>query len=132
MTDQKTEPESKPEATPESKPAESGERKVPESALTKQAEDFRAENAKLAKQLADDGHTGFCCATPREVEGMVAAGLGDDLLLANESLDVARLVHKDIARDLKFARMWGMEVFDGQQVGPDHLVSDGDVVELHL
>lgn len=46
--------------------------------------------------------------------------------------DVARLVHKDVARDLKFARMWGVEVFDGQQVGPDHLVSDGDVVELHL
>lgn len=45
----------------------------------------------LARQLADDGHRGFCCATPREVEGMVAAGLGDDLLLANESLDVARL-----------------------------------------
>ena len=47
-------------------------------------------------------------------------------------LDVARLVHKDIARDLKFARMWGAEVFDGQQVGPDHLVCDGDLVELHL
>jgi hypothetical protein len=47
-------------------------------------------------------------------------------------LDVARLVHKDIARDLKFARMWGADVFDGQQVGPDHLVSDGDLVELHL
>ena len=47
-------------------------------------------------------------------------------------LDVAGLVHKDIARDLKFARMWGAEVFDGQQVGPDHLVSDGDLVELHL
>jgi len=46
--------------------------------------------------------------------------------------DVARLVHKDIARDLKFARMWGEEVFDGQQVGPDHLVTDGDLVELHL
>jgi len=46
--------------------------------------------------------------------------------------DVAGLVHKDIARDLKFARMWGEEVFDGQQVGPDHLVADGDVVELHL
>jgi D-serine deaminase-like pyridoxal phosphate-dependent protein len=45
----------------------------------------------LAQQLADDGHVGFCCATPREVEGMVAAGLGQDLLLANESLDVARL-----------------------------------------
>jgi ribosome-interacting GTPase 1 len=46
-------------------------------------------------------------------------------------LDVARQVHKDIARDLKFARVWGDDVFDGQQVGPDHLVSDGDLVELH-
>ncbi|MGA8205729.1 MAG: GTPase [Woeseiaceae bacterium] len=45
--------------------------------------------------------------------------------------DVARLVHKDIARNLKFARMWGAGVFDGQQVGPEHLVSDGDLVELH-
>jgi ribosome-interacting GTPase 1 len=47
-------------------------------------------------------------------------------------LDVAGLVHKDIAEGLKFARMWGVDVFDGQQVGPDHLVSDGDLVELHL
>ena len=46
--------------------------------------------------------------------------------------DVARLVHKDIARDLKFARMWGSEVFDGQQVGHDHLVADGDLIELHV
>jgi len=46
-------------------------------------------------------------------------------------LDVARLVHKDVARDLKFARIWGDEVFDGQQVGPEHLVCDGDLVELH-
>jgi ribosome-interacting GTPase 1 len=47
-------------------------------------------------------------------------------------LDVARLVHRDIAKSLKFARMWGDEVFDGQQVGPDHLVSDGDTLELHF
>ncbi len=47
-------------------------------------------------------------------------------------LDVARLVHKDIAEGLKFARMWGDDVYDGQQVGPDHLVSDGDLVELHV
>lgn len=46
--------------------------------------------------------------------------------------DVARLVHRDMADSLKFARMWGAEVFDGQQVGPNHLVSDGDTVELHL
>jgi ribosome-interacting GTPase 1 len=47
-------------------------------------------------------------------------------------LDVARLVHKDIAEELKFARMWGAEVYDGQQVGPDHIVTDGDLIELHV
>ena len=45
--------------------------------------------------------------------------------------DVARLVHKDIAASLKYARAWGTGVFDGQQVGPDHVLSDGDVIELH-
>ena len=47
-------------------------------------------------------------------------------------LDVARLVHKDIAEGLRFARMWGKNVYDGQQVGPEHRVSDGDLVELHV
>jgi ribosome-interacting GTPase 1 len=46
--------------------------------------------------------------------------------------DVARLVHKDIARSLEFARIWGTEVFDGQQVGPDHVIADGDLVVLHF
>lgn len=46
-------------------------------------------------------------------------------------LDVARLVHKDIAESFRFARTWGRGVFDGQQVGAEHLVNDGDVVELH-
>lgn len=45
----------------------------------------------LARRLAEKGHTAFCAATPREIEGMAHAGLGDDLLLANESLDLARL-----------------------------------------
>jgi ribosome-interacting GTPase 1 len=46
-------------------------------------------------------------------------------------LDAARLVHRDIAASLKFARIWGSGRFDGQQVGPDHRVADKDVVELH-
>ena len=45
----------------------------------------------MARRLADAGHTSFCAATPREIEGLVAAGLGDDVLLANETLDAARL-----------------------------------------
>jgi len=46
--------------------------------------------------------------------------------------DVARLVHKDVAKNLRFARIWGTQVFDGQQVGPDHAVTDGDLIELHV
>jgi D-serine deaminase-like pyridoxal phosphate-dependent protein len=45
----------------------------------------------LAQQLATAGHRTFCCATIREVEGMAAAELGEDLLLANEVLDCRRL-----------------------------------------
>src|SRR5206468_1428069 len=45
----------------------------------------------LAHRQADAGHRLFTCATIREVEGMAAAGLGDDLLLANEVVDASRL-----------------------------------------
>jgi D-serine deaminase-like pyridoxal phosphate-dependent protein len=41
----------------------------------------------LARELARAGHRTFCAATPREVVGLAAAGLGHDLLLANEVLD---------------------------------------------
>lgn len=42
-----------------------------------------------AQQAA--GHSSFTCATPLEVVGMGRAGVGDDLLLANETVDPARL-----------------------------------------
>jgi uncharacterized protein len=45
--------------------------------------------------------------------------------------DVARLVHKDLAGALQYARVWGTTGFGGQHVGRDHRVSDGDVIELH-
>lgn len=45
--------------------------------------------------------------------------------------DVARLVHEDLERTLRHARVWGRSGFAGQQVGPEHALDDGDVVELH-
>jgi D-serine deaminase-like pyridoxal phosphate-dependent protein len=45
----------------------------------------------LAKRQAALGARGFTCATLREMEGLARAGLGDDLLLANEVLDARRL-----------------------------------------
>ncbi len=49
----------------------------------------------LAKRQAALGHRHFTCATVREMEGMAAAGLGEDLLLANEVLDGRRLGRLD-------------------------------------
>jgi D-serine deaminase-like pyridoxal phosphate-dependent protein len=45
----------------------------------------------LAARQAALGNTAFTCATMREMEGMARAGLGDDLLLANEVVDASRL-----------------------------------------
>lgn len=45
----------------------------------------------LARRLDAAGHHTFCAATPREILGLAAAGLGSDLLLANEVVDPARL-----------------------------------------
>jgi D-serine deaminase-like pyridoxal phosphate-dependent protein len=45
----------------------------------------------LAARQAAHGHGTFTCATTAEMEGMARAGLGDDLLLANEVADASRL-----------------------------------------
>lgn len=45
----------------------------------------------LARELVAVGHDAFCCATPAEVVGMAASGMGADLLLANEVLDPQRM-----------------------------------------
>ncbi len=46
--------------------------------------------------------------------------------------DVAREVHTDLAENLKYARVWGKSVErDGMMVGRNHVLEDGDVVELH-
>jgi len=47
-------------------------------------------------------------------------------------LDVARMVHKDFASHLKYAKIWGRDKFDGQRVHKDHAVHDRDVLELHM
>ena len=45
--------------------------------------------------------------------------------------DVADLVHHELATSFVGARVWGPSArFDGQRVGRDHLVSDGDTVEI--
>ena len=45
--------------------------------------------------------------------------------------DVADSVHHDLAATFTGARIWGPSArFDGQKVGRDHPVQDGDIVEV--
>ena len=46
--------------------------------------------------------------------------------------DLARTIHNDIAAKLRFARVWGHGAFAGQSVGEAHLLTDRDVVEIHV
>ncbi|MQF64708.1 TGS domain-containing protein [SAR202 cluster bacterium AC-409-J13_OGT_754m] len=45
--------------------------------------------------------------------------------------DVAYRLHKEWKGKLKYALLWGSSRFDGQRVGKEYLLSDGDTVELH-
>jgi hypothetical protein len=47
-------------------------------------------------------------------------------------IDMAGQVHKDFLENLKFARVWGTAVHDGTVVKGDHILHDGDIVELHV
>ena len=46
--------------------------------------------------------------------------------------DFARKIHQDFVQGLKSAKVWGSSIYDGQMVQRDHVLQDGDVVELQL
>jgi ribosome-interacting GTPase 1 len=46
--------------------------------------------------------------------------------------DFARKVHQDFYENLKSARVWGSATHDGLMVSRDHVLEDGDVVELRI
>jgi hypothetical protein len=49
------------------------------------------------------------------------------------ALDAAKKVHKNLYKNFKFARVWGNSAkFDGQRVGPEHVLRDGDIIEIHI
>jgi ribosome-interacting GTPase 1 len=47
-------------------------------------------------------------------------------------LEIAEQIHKDMAENLKHARVWGSHVHDGTAVKGDYVLHDKDVVELHV
>lgn len=62
------------------------------------------------------------------------ADLGEPFVLPTGSTvrDLAAKIHKEILANFRFGRVWGASGrFQGQRVGEDHVLVDGDVVELH-
>jgi small GTP-binding protein len=47
-------------------------------------------------------------------------------------LDAAEHIHKDFRKNLKFARLWNDEGYNGQRVEKHHELIDGDVIEFHI
>ncbi len=58
-----------------------------------------------------------------------------DPLILPEGADVvqaAERIHKDFARNLKYARVWGSAKFPGQRVERGYILKDKDIVEFHI
>ena len=61
-------------------------------------------------------------------------GLGEPMIMKQGSTinDAAESVHKDFQAKLKYALVWGSGKFDGQKVKREHILQEGDVIELHI
>ncbi len=46
--------------------------------------------------------------------------------------EAAFALHKDFARKLQFAKIWGQGKFEGQRVKNTYVLSDGDIIEFHI
>jgi len=47
-------------------------------------------------------------------------------------MDLATDIHRQLAEKLKFARIWGTGVYDGQNTQRNHVLNDKDIIELHF
>lgn len=62
------------------------------------------------------------------------ADMTDPVILPSGSTmsEAAITVHKDFAEKLRYARIWGSGKHAGVMAKRDHIMADGDVIELHL
>lgn len=71
--------------------------------------------------------------SPQEKKDDVQRGAPFVLPQGSTVADASDNVHKDLARSLKYAVLWGLSgKFEGQHVGRDHRLHDGDLIELHI
>jgi ribosome-interacting GTPase 1 len=54
------------------------------------------------------------------------------LRVGSTVMDMAKAVHKDFSEKLQYARVWNAFGLDGLRVNRDYVLSDEDIVELHI
>ncbi|MBU1049841.1 50S ribosome-binding GTPase [Candidatus Bipolaricaulota bacterium] len=54
------------------------------------------------------------------------------LPVGSQAIDAVKAVHREFSDRLKYVRIWGSGRFDGQQVPSEHVLEDGDIIEIHL
>ncbi|MCX8190013.1 MAG: 50S ribosome-binding GTPase [Candidatus Diapherotrites archaeon] len=45
--------------------------------------------------------------------------------------DVAKVLHKDFYKNLRYARIWGSTKFPGQRVSKEYVLRSGDIIEIY-
>ena len=94
----------------------------------------------IAVSVLDEGSLDVLRATIWRLTGLVRVRLRSNGVTEEEPLalhppatvaDVADSVHHDLAATCTGGRIWGASAkFDGQRVGRDHVIADGDIVEI--
>lgn len=94
----------------------------------------------LGVSVLDDGSLDALKEAVWKLVGLIRVYLRHDREVAEEPLalepgstvtDVAVEIHREVGVSFRAARVWGPSArFDGQRVGRDHVVQDGDVVEI--
>ncbi|MBV9322660.1 MAG: 50S ribosome-binding GTPase [Chloroflexi bacterium] len=90
----------------------------------------------VATSILDDASLGRLRAAAWRLTGLIRVHVrdgGDPFALPTGStvLDLAAAIHSELARDFAGARVWGPSArFAGQRVGRDHVVREGDTVEV--
>ena len=84
------------------------------------------------ESLRDLGIIRVYTKAPQQKQEEFKRGAPSVLPQGSTVADASAYVQKDLVRSLKYAVLWGRSgKFEGQHVGRDHRLHDGDLIELH-